>query len=230
MASEQENRLTGPIDGALNLLDRQVLDCNGKMLGKVDDIELTAQEDGLAITALLTGSAALFHRLGGRLGDELVTKWEQLRVAEPDRSRPWRIVIDDVDYLDSAIHLSVPRDGVLRRDKESHRLGRLTGMEVFGPDGKHRGQVVDVRFEPGAHDRLVIRSLLVGRARPGSLLGYDRHRNQGPWLVRAVVGRLHRHTGIIASNKAQILWNRRQVQLTEAPTSDPGHPFEPGGP
>lgn len=226
MSPEQQDRWGGPIDGALNLLDRQVLDCDGKMLGKVDDIELTAQEDGLAITALLTGSAALFHRLGGHLGDELVTKWEQLRVAEPNRARPWRIDVEDVARLDSAVHLSVSRDGALRRDKESHRFGRLTGMEVLGPDGHHRGRVLDARFEHGLHDRLVIRSLIVGRGRPGSLLGYDRHRNQGPWLIRRAVRRLHRHTGIISIDAAQILWNRRQVQLTEEPATRPGHPFE----
>jgi sporulation protein YlmC with PRC-barrel domain len=211
--------LTGPIDGALNLLDRQLLDCDGKMLGKVDDVELTAQEDGLAITALLTGPAALLHRLGGRLGSELVTKWEQLREAEPNRARPWRIDIDQVHHLDSAVHLSVPRDGVLRRDKEAHRLGRLTGMEVLGPGGEHAGRVLDVRFDHGLHDRLVVHSLVVGRGRPGSLLGYDRHRKQGPWLVRALVGRLHRHTSIVDIESAHILWNRHQVQLTELPGS-----------
>jgi len=225
MSSDQENRLELPIDGALNLLDRQVLDSDGKMLGKVDDVELTAQEDGLAVTALLTGHAALLHRLGGRLGDELVTKWEQLREAEPNRSRPWRIEIERVHHLDSAIHLEVLREGVLRRDKEAQRLGRLTGMEVLGPDGQHLGQVIDVRFEPGQGGRLVVRALLVGRGRPGSLLGYDRHRKQGPWLVRAIVGWLHRHTGIVDIDAAQILWNRRQVQLSRLPERGPGHPF-----
>jgi sporulation protein YlmC with PRC-barrel domain len=222
---EQPDRWSGPIDGALNLLDRQVLDCDGKMLGKVDDVELTAQEDGLAVTALLTGHAALFHRLGGHLGDELVTTWEQLRIAEPNRARPWRIEVEDVARLDSAVHLSVPRDGVLRRDKEAHRLGRLTGMEVLGPDGDHRGRVLDARLERGLHHRLVIRSLLVGRGRPGSLLGYDRHQRQGPWLVRNVVRRLNRHTAVISVDAVHILWNRRQVQLSEEPEPEPGHPF-----
>lgn len=223
--SDQENRLGGSIDGALNLLDRQVLDSDGKMLGKVDDVELTAHEDGLVITALLTGPVALLHRLGGRLGDELVTKWEQLKEAEPHRTRPWRIEIERVHHLDSAVHLSVPREGVLRRDKEAYRLGRLTGMDVLGPHGEHVGRVLDVRFAPAQNDRLVIRSLLVGRGRPGSLLGYDRHDKQGPWLIRAVVGRLHRHTGVVDIDAAQILWNRRQVQVTQLPQTEPGHPF-----
>jgi sporulation protein YlmC with PRC-barrel domain len=216
-----DNRLTGPIDGALNLLDRQILDCDGRMLGKVDDIELTQQEDGLAITAVLTGHAALLHRLGGRLGNRMVTTWDRLKVSEPNRTRPWRIDMDRVDRLDSALHLAVARDGVLSRDTEGYRFGRLTGMEAFGPGDAHLGRVTDARFEPGLHDRLVITSLLVGQGRPGSLLGYDRRDQQGPWLVRAIVRRLHRRTGIVGVEEAQILWNRREVRLTALPHAQP---------
>jgi sporulation protein YlmC with PRC-barrel domain len=220
------DRLTGPLDGALNLLDRQILDCDGKMVGKVDDIELSQQQDGLAITAVLTGPAALLHRLGGRLGSRLVTTWERLKVTEPDRTRPWRIGMELVDRLDSALHLAVSRDGVLSRDTEGYRFGRLTGMEAVGPDDAHLGRVLDARFERGAHGRLVIRSLVIGRGRPGSLLGYDRHEQQGPWLIRAIVGQLHRDTGIVDIEEAQILWNRRQVRLTALPRRGPGHPFD----
>ena len=220
--ANRDDRLAGPLDGALNLLDRQILDCDGRMLGKVDDLELTQQEDGLAVTAVLTGPAALLPRLGGGLGDRLVTTWSRLKVSEPDRLRPWRIDMDRVDRLDSALHLSVRRDGVLTRDTESYRFGSLTGMEASGPDGAHLGRVMDARFGPGLHGRLVVRHLLIGQGRPGSLLGYDRHDQQGPWLVRATVGRLHRHTGIVDIASAQILWNRRQVLLTARPRARPG--------
>lgn len=221
----RENRLTRPIDGVLNLLDRQLLDSDGKMLGKVDDVELTEQDDTLVITALLTGHAALLDRLGGRLGAALVAKWAQLKVSEPDRSRPWRIDIDDVDRLDSAVHLAVPRDGVLRRDTEARRLGRLTRMKVLGPDNENLGRVLDARFERGLRDRLVLHSLIIGPGRPGSLLGYDRHRRQGPWLIRVLVDRLHRRTGIIGIDAAEILWDAAQVRLRRLPDPGPGHPF-----
>jgi sporulation protein YlmC with PRC-barrel domain len=220
-----DDRLNGPIDGALNLLDRQILDCDGKMVGKVDDIELTQQEDGLAITAVLTGPAALLHRLGGGLGSQLVTTWERLKVTDPERARPWRVDMDRVDRLDSALHLAVRRDGLLSRDTEGYRLGRLTGMEVLGPDETHVGRVMDARFRRGLHDRLVIGSLLIGHGRPGALLGYDRRDQQGPWAVRVIVGRLHRRTGIVDIDEAQILWNRRQVRLSALPDPEPGHPF-----
>jgi len=220
--ADLDDRLAGPLDGALNLLDRQILDCEGRMLGKVDDLELTQQEDGLAVTAVLTGPAALLPRLGGDLGDRLVTTWSRLKVPEPNRLRPWRIDMDRVDRLDSALHLSVRREGVLTRDTEGYRFGTLTGMEASGPDDGHLGRVVDARFEPGLHGRLVVRHLLIGHGRPGSLLGYDRHDQQGPWLVRATVGRLHRSTGIVDIEAARILWNRREVRLTTPPRARPG--------
>jgi sporulation protein YlmC with PRC-barrel domain len=217
-----ENRLTGPIDGALHLLDRQLLDVNGLMLGKVDDVELAQQEDGLAITALLTGTVALLHRLGGQLGNEMVTKWVQTRPTEPHRGRPWRIPIETVERLDSAIHLVVERDGILDRDTEGQRLGRLTGMDALAPDGRRLGRVLDGRFEPGRHERLVLRSLIIGHGHPGSLLGYDRHPRQGPALIRGAVRYLHRHSGIVDMTHVHILWNAERVQLAEMPSRELG--------
>lgn len=221
-----ENRLTGPIDGALHLLDRQLLDCDGEMLGKVDDVELTQLESGLAITGLLAGWAALLPRLGGGLGRVLTERWAQLRPAEPLRTRPWRIDVDDVDRLDSAVHLGVRRDGVLRRDREGHRLGDLTKMRVVDPDGRPAGRVLDARFEPGDDGHLVLCSLIVGSGRPGSLLGYDRRRDQGPWLVRAVVRRLHLHSAILAAEDAEISWSERVVRARRRPDQRPDHAFE----
>jgi sporulation protein YlmC with PRC-barrel domain len=223
-----ENRLTGPIDGALHLLDRQLIDSEGKLLGKVDDVELSLGDDGLAITAVLTGPAALLSRLGGKLGSTLVERWGQMRVSEPHRTRPWRIEIEDVERLDSAVHLGVRRDGVLRRDREGHRLGRLTGMDVVGPDGVRMGRVLDARFEPGAGGRLVLCSLIVGHGGPGSLLGYDRRSDQGPWLVRTIVRRLHRHTVIVGADDADISWGDAAVRLRSVPRDRPDHAFESG--
>lgn len=236
-----ENRLHGPIDGVLHLLDRQLLDSDGRFLGKVDDVELTivrhdpnpgggsGYDDVVAITGVLTGPAALLDRFGGKLGRILVDRWGQMRVSEPDRTRPWRIDFDDVDRLDSAVHLKVRRDGILRRDREEQRLGRLTGMGVQGPDGTQIGRVLDARFEPGSADesgqggRLVLCSLIVGRGRPGAMLGYDRRAEQGPRLLRAVVRWLHRHSVIVAAGDADIDWTAGTVRLRSRPTERPSH-------
>jgi sporulation protein YlmC with PRC-barrel domain len=194
---EMPNKLEGTIDGALELLDRQLLDVEGRMLGKVDDVELTQTDAGLTITAVLTGQVALLHRLGGSLGNTLVTGYVQLRPSEKNRSRPWRLVIGDLERLDSALHLRVHREESLRRDVETFRLGALTGMNVLEPAGRRAGSVLDARFAPGAD----------------GLLGYDRRPDMGPWLVRHIVGWLHRNTSAVDVEHVQILWNNREVRL-----------------
>jgi sporulation protein YlmC with PRC-barrel domain len=209
------NRLEGRIDALFQLMDRQLIDAEGRFLGKVDDVELTQTDVGLTITALLTGPAALLGRLGGRLGDELVTEWEQLRPSEPHRTWPWRLEMDHVDRVDSAVHLDVRRDEVLRRDRQGYRLGALAGMPVVEPGGRRVGRVLDARFEPADDGALVLRSLLVGRGGPGSLLGYDRRRDQGPWLVAAIVRLWHRDTRVVDLAAVQIQWVTEEVVLHE---------------
>jgi hypothetical protein len=92
-------------------------------------------------------------------------------------------------------------------------------MDVLDPGGARIGRVLDARFEPDA-DHLVLCSLIVGHGRPGSLLGYDRRADQGPWLVRRVVRWLHRHTVIVAAEDADIDWAAGSVRLASraAPT------------
>jgi sporulation protein YlmC with PRC-barrel domain len=213
MTPQMPDKLTDRIDGALDLLDRQLLDAEGLMLGKVDDVELTQTDEGLTITALLTGQIALLHRLGGQLGNELATKYVLMRPSETNRGRPWRIPIGEVDRLDSAVHLTLNRDESTIRDIETRRLGTLTGMDVLEPDGQRIGRVLDARFEPGPQGRHVLATLVVGHGHPGSLLGYDRRPDMGPWLIRQAVGWLHRHTRLVDATHAQILWNNEQVHL-----------------
>lgn len=213
MTREMPNKLEGRIDGALELLDRQLLDVDGLMLGKVDDIELTQTDAGLTVTAVLTGPVALLRRLGGSLGNEVVTKYVLLRPSETNRSRPWRIPMDDVDRLDSAMHLRVHRDESVRRDIETFRLGALTGMDVIEPDGRRVGRVLDARFAPSAAGRLVLEALVVGHGHAGSLLGYDRREGMGPWVLRRIVGWLHRDTCVVGVGHVQVLWNNQEVRL-----------------
>lgn len=224
--TEPQDRLGGAIDGVLHLLDRQLLDRDDKLIGKVDDVELTDGPHGLEISGVLTGAAALLPRLGGRLGSRLLRLWGELEPTEPGRTRPWRIDQADLDRLDSALHLAVPRDGVLRKDREEHRLGELSGMVVLDGERNAVGHVLDARFSPDNRRRLVLRSLIVGRGRPGSFLGYDRRGNQGPWLVRTVVRRLHRHTVLADATGAEIDWAHREVVLAAVPTETPDHALE----
>ena len=211
--SEPQDRLQGRIDGLFHLMDRQLIDAEGRLLGKVDDVELTRLDGGWTITALLTGPEAWFGRLGGGIGNSLVAKWENLRPSEPNRTRPWRLPMDLVDRLDDAVHLDVRREGVLRRDTEAFRLGDVTGMTVLDPDGRKVGKVIDARFEPGADGAQVLRWLLVARGGVGSLLGYERRAEQGPWLISVLLRWWHRDTRAVGLEHATFTWNSHQVHL-----------------
>jgi sporulation protein YlmC with PRC-barrel domain len=86
------------LDLALHLLDRQVVDPDGRLVCKVDDVDFTVPEDGSPpyVTALLTGPAALGPRLGGLLGRWLVASHRllgQRHDEEPDRI-PYELIAD----------------------------------------------------------------------------------------------------------------------------------------
>jgi sporulation protein YlmC with PRC-barrel domain len=58
------------VNAGLELLDAQMIDVDGLMAGKVDDVQLETPEDGGPpfATAILSGPAALGRRMGGRSG------------------------------------------------------------------------------------------------------------------------------------------------------------------
>jgi sporulation protein YlmC with PRC-barrel domain len=90
------------------LLDRQILDSDGRMVGKVDDVELEEQPDGrLAVAALLTGPGALGPRLGGALGALTSRGWSRLSGHAPDDSN--RVDYSVVDAIETAVRLNVSR-------------------------------------------------------------------------------------------------------------------------
>src|SRR3954469_402124 len=96
-------------DLRLRLLDRQVVDRDGGMICKVDDVELTPADDGgYVVTALLAGPLALGPRLPGRLGRWVVAlarRWSN--DAQPG---PRRIPFERVTDLGSAISLDRSRE------------------------------------------------------------------------------------------------------------------------
>lgn len=201
------NRLENPLDAVLHLLDRQLVDADGRLLGKVDEVELTEWPwpDGkLAVTALLTGPEVLVPRFGGGRGGALHRLWRALAPERSGRDKAWRIPLSQVDELTSEVRLRHSRDGLLEPEDDPppgarrHRLDDLLRLRVEGPDGALLGHVLDVRLEPlrDAPERtLEVTGLVVGRGRPGSMLGYDRGAATGPWPVAKLVCLLHRHSG-----------------------------------
>lgn len=105
----RHDRAPGTIDGYLELLDRQILDHDGRMVGKVDDVELEEREDGrLYVTALLTGPGALGPRLGGAPATFVTSTWARLS----GRDEPARVPWSQVASVGTAIRLAVDRTTV----------------------------------------------------------------------------------------------------------------------
>lgn len=127
--------MTAPrrIDAALSLLDRQMLDADGWLSGRVDDLELTVpegSEDGAPIvTAILAGPGALARRLGGSLGMWLESVHARLHPSKD--AAPARIPFGVVKEIAATIGLSVPkRDLALTRFEDwirDHLIGRIPG-------------------------------------------------------------------------------------------------------
>jgi sporulation protein YlmC with PRC-barrel domain len=230
---EEGNRLDGPLDLALHLLDRQVIDDDGLMVCKVDDVELVQREDlSIVVTGLLAGAAALVPRYGGDHEHGVLRFWHRLGSEQSTRSVPWRIGLGDVERLGSAVHLRVPREGVLVSQDTSgpaagttrHRLNDLLHMSVRATDGSILGNVLDVRAEASSQEAarpITVTGFVVGRGHPGSMLGYDRRADQGPWLVNKVVRWLHRDSGFVdAEALTEIDWDTEVLTVDVAALQD----------
>jgi len=84
------------IDIGLGVLDHQLLDCDGRRCGKVDDLELDLEHaDGPGVTAILAGPGAWRSR--GRLG--------RLAAAKTDGSVV-RILWSEVVEVEAGVRLA----------------------------------------------------------------------------------------------------------------------------
>ena len=264
MASEPSTSGTSPgvagrrYDAALHLLDRQLIDPAGRLVAKIDDLEVAEVEGGrLALTAVLTGPGALGPRMHGRPGEWMVAVWARLHPSE--QPRPGRIATADIVHVDSAVHLGRHRadlsvDGLERwvrrhvverlpaapasdpdagasaaeppsstpgpdEGSDRRRLVDLLGRPVVGPDGARLGFLADVRLAPtaavdGVFPRLVVDGLVVDGRHVGSMLGYERRAEQGPWLLRRIVRRIHRDAGYLPWDAvARVDWDAEQVHV-----------------
>ena len=117
------------LEAGLHLLDRQLIDSDGRLAGKVDDLELEVPEGGgpPVVTAILAGPGALSRRIGGRVGAWLEAVANRLR---GDR-RPARVPFGVVKRIESAVDLSVAK-AELETDRleawtRDHLIGHLPG-------------------------------------------------------------------------------------------------------
>jgi sporulation protein YlmC with PRC-barrel domain len=120
------------LDAALRLLDRQLVDKDGRLAGKVDDLELTDPGDNLRqpyVTAILTGPGALAGRLHTPFGRWL--RGVGVRLLTAGQHGPSRVPFDQVEAVGSAIRLRVAADQLATGAGEAwvrqQLIGKLPG-------------------------------------------------------------------------------------------------------
>jgi sporulation protein YlmC with PRC-barrel domain len=106
------------------------------------------------------------------------------------------------------------------------RASDLVGAEVFDRNGQALGAVTDLRCVQdgplrGTLAALRVDALVVSRRHTGSLLGYDRREQQGPWLVRIVVRWLHRDLVVVPWSAVVHRDGRLMLSLTGADLHHP---------
>jgi len=100
------------------------------------------------------------------------------------------------------------------------RASDLLGRPVLDASGTTLGRVIDLRCVQdgplrGSMAAPSVHELIVSQRRVGSMLGYDRRDQQGPWLIRLIVRRLHRRLLVVPweavrlTEEGLVLTNRR---------------------
>jgi hypothetical protein len=109
----------------LHLLDHQILDRNGRMAGKVDDLELREDPDGgpPMVSAVLSGAGAFARRIEGRLGAMIESLDERLT----RETMPSRIPFPLVESIGSDVRLTASRS-----ELETNRAERWACDTIIG--------------------------------------------------------------------------------------------------
>ena len=120
------------LDLNLHLLDRQVVDTEGLLVCKVDDVELEPGENGsLYVTAILVGPRALGTRIGGRL-----RRWITSIARRQATGPPPRIDISIVRDIGCAVTLDAHRADLgvapLEDWVDRHIISRIPGSRHEG--------------------------------------------------------------------------------------------------
>jgi len=110
--SIEDVRTTGRrVSAGLELLDRQLVDPDGMMAGKVDDLAIELKDGGAppVVTEILAGPGALARRIGGTPGAWLASVDARLRGGSRD---PAAISFGVVARIDDHVTLTVSREEV----------------------------------------------------------------------------------------------------------------------
>ena len=121
---------------ALHLLDRQLIDREGRMCGNVDDVEIEIDDDGRAyVSALLSGPGTLAPRLGMRRYGNWMRRAHAL--IDGNGEDPARIPLARVAEIDNHVTVSLDHDEIGSVDSEhwvrDHVIGRIPGSRHAPP-------------------------------------------------------------------------------------------------
>jgi hypothetical protein len=106
----------------LELLDRQLVDRNGRLVGKVDDIEFAIDDDPAAlphVSALCSGLGALANHIGGDTGRALAAA--ERRLTGGRQRQRGRVDMALVRDIGSSVELDAHR-----KDLDTNRAERWT--------------------------------------------------------------------------------------------------------
>jgi hypothetical protein len=97
------------------------------------------------------------------------------------------------------------------------RLSELIHTRVVDEDGRRRGRVHDVRLVQdgplhGANAAFRVDAVVIGAGALSTRLGYLRGGVRGPWLLRAVFGRLERRASVVPMRAVQ--WDAAARRVT----------------
>jgi len=127
---------------SLDLLDRQLRDRDDVECGKVDDLELTRDDDGqLWVSAILAGPGVLSYRLGRRRFGRWLQRTHQ-RIDTPDdepgEGDETRIPLPLATTIAASVDLAVTRTDLATYATErwvgDHVIGHIPGHDHDGGD------------------------------------------------------------------------------------------------
>ena len=123
----------------LQLLDRQLLDRRGRLVGKVDDLELEGAPGGpLLVSAILSGPGVLAQRMGRRYGAWLQRVHRLVAGTDRDGRDGWDAQQDPawipfwrVTQIGSSVHLAADQEELATYSTErwvaDHVIGHIPG-------------------------------------------------------------------------------------------------------
>lgn len=112
----------------LDLLDRQIVDCEELPVGRVDDLQIELRDGGAHVEALLTGAQAIGERIGGWRGAIMAGVAARLRGRE-HQAGPAAIAVEAIEEIDLEVQLGMPLSALPHVAGLEHWLAR----HVIGP-------------------------------------------------------------------------------------------------